>query len=297
MSTILKESSNRLSKSGKLWRAVLITPGQGSSGKYAEAMLKEHGPKAFPAGSHSYVDHPDEQNPTRSPKNLMAVLATDAFYEENVGLVADLEIMPHWADFVEAVAPYTGLSIFAAGEKDDDDNVTELIESRQNSVDLVSYAGRGGSLAEKLYESAVADFAKDSAPVVEQSKENERKSQMEIEELAEKVELLAESLAALATSLVPVIESLKPVEIPEVDPTAAVKVAYEKAIEAALPEKLRKVVVAAVEADAEADIDALIKDQTDLIASLKESFVESVGFVREAAPVTDVSSVIPGSWK
>jgi hypothetical protein len=71
--------------------------------------------------------------------------------------------MPHWKDFVEAVAPHTGLSIYAMGEGDRNDDgeiiVESLVPNVQNSVDLVSYAGRPGSgLAEKLYESALAKF-------------------------------------------------------------------------------------------------------------------------------------------
>jgi hypothetical protein len=167
-STLFTESAVAPVKKGNNWRAVLITPGKGSSGVYSEDVLKEHGPKAFPRGTHSYVDHPVSEGEVRSPKNLMGVLAEDAYYEDGVGLVAELQIMPHWKDFVEAVAPHTGLSIYAMGEGDRNDDgeviVESLVPNVQNSVDLVSYAGRPGSgLAEKLYESALAKF-KEAAP-------------------------------------------------------------------------------------------------------------------------------------
>jgi hypothetical protein len=157
-------------KSGNNWRAVLITPGKGSSGVYTEAMLKEYGPKAFKKGTHSYVDHPRSEEDIRSPKNLIGVLAEDARYEEGVGLVAELEVMPHWKEFVEAVAPHTGLSIYAMGEgnyNDDGEVVVEnLIPHTQNSVDLVSYPGRPGSEAwpTSLYEAAVAMVAQEDLP-------------------------------------------------------------------------------------------------------------------------------------
>ena len=162
-STLFTESAVAPVKKGNNWRAVLITPGKGSSGVYSESVLKEDGPKAFPRGTHSYVDHPVSEGEVRSPKNLMGVLAEDAYYEDGVGLVADLQIMPHWKDFVEAVAPHTGLSIYAMGEGERNDDgeviVESLVPNVQNSVDLVSYAGRPGSgLAEKLYESALAKF-------------------------------------------------------------------------------------------------------------------------------------------
>lgn len=161
MAQLLTESSSAPEKVGNRWRAVLITPGKGSSGVYTESMLREFGPKAFVKGTHSYVDHPRSEEDIRSPKNLIGVLAEDARYEEGVGLVGELDIMPHWKEFVEAVAPHTGLSIYAMGEGNYNDNgdvvVENLIPHTQNSVDLVSYPGRPGSkLADKLYEAAVA---------------------------------------------------------------------------------------------------------------------------------------------
>jgi predicted DNA-binding protein YlxM (UPF0122 family) len=161
MAQLLTESSSAPEKVGNKWRAVLITPGKGSSGIYTEETLREFGPQAFVKGTHSYVDHPRSEEDIRSPKNLIGVLAEDARYEDGVGLVAELEIMPHWKEFVEAVAPHTGLSIYAMGEgnyNDDGEVVVEnLIPHTQNSVDLVSYPGRPGSkLADKLYEAAIA---------------------------------------------------------------------------------------------------------------------------------------------
>jgi hypothetical protein len=161
MTTLFTESALAPVKVGNTWRAILITPGRGSSGVYTESMLKEHGAKAFPKGTHSYVDHPVSEGEIRSPKNLMGVLAQDAYYEDGIGLVAELKVMPHWKEFVEAVAPHTGLSIYAMGEGTQNERgeivVESLVPHTQNSVDLVSYAGRPGSkLAERLYEAAVA---------------------------------------------------------------------------------------------------------------------------------------------
>lgn len=162
MKNKVRESSSKLQKSSGLWEAVLITPGQGSSGFYSEEMLREYGPKAFPKGSHSYVDHPKDANDVRSPKNIMGVLAEDAVYEDGRGLVGKIEVMPHWSEFVEAVAPHTGLSIYALseGEMDDSDNyiVEALVPDTFNTVDLVSYAGRGGSLVGAVGESAARDI-------------------------------------------------------------------------------------------------------------------------------------------
>lgn len=193
MSKLLTESSSAPVKSGNLWRAVLITPGKGSSGIYTERMLRESGPKAFVKGTHSYVDHPRDDGDVRSPKNLIGVLAEDAHYEDGVGLVAELSIMPHWKEFVEAVAPHTGLSIYAMGDGDhneDGDVVVEtLMPHVQNSVDLVSYPGRAGSkLAQKLYEEAISMINSESYHYDDDDEKKKKKRKMEAKpgELAEK---------------------------------------------------------------------------------------------------------------
>lgn len=189
MAQLLTESSSAPQKVGNKWRAVLITPGKGSSGIYTEETLREFGPQAFVKGTHSYVDHPRSEEDIRSPKNLIGVLAEDARYEDGVGLVAELEIMPHWKEFVEAVAPHTGLSIYAMGEgnyNDDGEVVVEsLVPHTQNSVDLVSYPGRPGSkLADKLYEQAIS-MATESYHD-DDEKKKKRKKEAEPGELREK---------------------------------------------------------------------------------------------------------------
>jgi hypothetical protein len=192
MAKLLSESGSAPVKSGNNWRAVLITPGKGSSGVYTEEMLKTYGPEAFKKGTHSYVDHPRDESDIRSPKNIIGVLAEDAQYEEGVGLVAEISIMPHWREFVEAVAPHTGLSIYAMGEgnyNDDGDVVVEnLIPHVQNSVDLVSYPGRPGSkLADKLYEQAISmAFEAYSYDDDDEKKKKKRKKEAEPGELREK---------------------------------------------------------------------------------------------------------------
>ena len=193
MPQLLTESSSAPVKSGNNWRAVLITPGKGSSGVYTEEMLKQYGPEAFKKGTHSYVDHPRDESDIRSPKNLIGVLAEDARYEEGVGLVGELSIMPHWKEFVEAVAPHTGLSIYAMGEgnySDDGEVVVEnLVPHVQNSVDLVSYPGRPGSkLADKLYEAAISMVSSESYHTddEDEKKKKKRKAEAEPGELKEK---------------------------------------------------------------------------------------------------------------
>lgn len=150
--TFLRESApSSLERVGKRWRAVLAVPGEGSSGVYSEDVLREYGPTALAAGAKAFIGHDD----SRSPKDMIGVYPDGAEYVDGVGLVGELEVFPHWADFVEHVGPHAGLSIYMMGEVDSDGQVTKLLPDRMNGVDLVSYPGLEGSgLVEKLYEEA-----------------------------------------------------------------------------------------------------------------------------------------------
>jgi len=295
MANLFTESSSAPIKSGNNWRAVLITPGKGSSGVYTEAMLKEYGPKAFKKGTHSYVDHPRSEEDIRSPKNLIGVLAEDARYEKGVGLVAELEVMPHWKEFVEAVAPHTGLSIYAMGEgnyNDDGEVVVEnLIPHTQNSVDLVSYPGRSGSrLADKLYEAAISMIAAEenteenepeegeeaSAPMsgkegtaaktAAATESNKKEEHMELKELSDQLaELPNVVAAAVAEALAPAVETEEKEEID----VAAVA---EAMVEADLPEVSRKAVYESLRAGA--DLAESIESQKAFVESVKSHFKE-----------------------
>lgn len=150
--TFLRESApSSLERVGKRWRAVLAVPGEGSSGVYSEDVLRDFGPSALAPGAKAFIGHDD----SRSPKDMIGVYPEGAEYVDGVGLVGELEVFPHWADFVEHVGPHAGLSIYMMGEVDDDGRVTKLLPDRMNGVDLVSYPGLEGSgLVEKLYEEA-----------------------------------------------------------------------------------------------------------------------------------------------
>jgi hypothetical protein len=287
MSKLLTENAIAPTKTAAgTWRAVLITPGKGSSGIYTETMLAESGPTAFPKGTHSYVDHPTFEGDIRSPKNLMGVLAEDAYYEDGVGLVAELQVMPHWKDFVEAVAPHTGLSIYAMGQGDynaDGELVVEsLTPNTQNSVDLVSYAGRAGSgLAEKLYESALAAF--DSSKVAATAE-----TVSPIEEGMPNMDEVKEMFAELDAKFTALMETLTPAEVEadekeEVDVTAVAETIAEAMVAANLPEVSRKAVYESLRNGV--DVTVAIEGQ--------KAFVESVtAHIKETAKVNAVDTVI-----
>lgn len=274
--TLLRESvSGTLAKSGKRWKAVLAVPGQGSSGYYSESVLREYGPAALAPGAKAFVEH----NPERPVRDMIGVYPEGAYYEEGVGLVGELEVFPHWADFVEAVAPHTGMSIYMMGESDADGNVTALIPDRQNGVDLVSYPGLEGSqIIEKLYESARA-ASHDGTSTEVTPEIHSKDNKMEIEALAAKVDTLAESLNALLGKFDTLAESLKPAEVvaEETDLAAVV----EAAVEAGLPRESRDVVVESVKAGAKPD--EAIATQKALVESIRKSLTEAQAEVEAPA--------------
>lgn len=195
-------SSPEVTKDGR-WRAVLITPGQGSSGFYSESMLREYAPLAFKKGAKSFVTHNRTENGEPDPFRMWGFLAEDAYYEDGVGVVGEMEILSSWREKVEEIAPHVALSAYVLGETDSEGNVTALLEDGQNGVDMVVYPGRPGSgLVEKLYESMI----REKTPV-EASAGNERKETLV--ELKDIKEALEESNKALVASL---IEALKPAE-------------------------------------------------------------------------------------
>lgn len=263
MSTqLLRESvSGALVQKGKRWKGILARPGQGSSGYYSEDVLKEYGPKALAPGAKAFVEH----NPERPVRDMIGVYPDGAYYEEGVGLVGELEVFPHWSEFVEAVAPHTGLSIYMMGESDPEGNVTALIPDRQNGVDLVSYPGLEGSkIIEKLYESAKA--ASDNGTSNENATTHSKESSMEIKELAEKVDKLTESVNSLVSGITVLQESLTPKETEgEIDLAAVV----DAVAEADLPRELRAVVIESVKSGIA--VEDAIKSQVALVESIRKS--------------------------
>lgn len=136
----------------------LITPGWGSSGYYSAPVLENAAAdKVWPAGTHAYFDHPseseDRDRPERSVRDLVMVLAEDAYVGEGGGLVAEANVIGPYRDlvtdpvFMEAV----GMSIRASADRTIGEAegrkgmiVTQLVEGI--SVDIVTHAGRGGRI-------------------------------------------------------------------------------------------------------------------------------------------------------
>lgn len=205
----MHESASTLTKSGNRWKAVLAKGNQqGSSGYYSEDVLREYGPQALAPGAKAFINH----DAARNPKDMIGVYPDGAHYEEGVGLVGELEVFPHWKEFVETVGPHAGLSIYMMGESDDEGNITSLIPDRQNGVDLVSYPGLDGSgLVEKLYESAHAASEQEPGVTSAQEKRNKHMEE-EIKALRAQIEALATALTSFITESKTAAETAQKVE-------------------------------------------------------------------------------------
>lgn len=185
-----------------LWRAVVLTPGVGSSGNWLEETVRRDGPRVLRKGARCFVTHNRKENGEPDPFSMWATLASDSYYEEGTGLVADIQVLDSWISKVEEVAPHTALSVFLMGESDEHGNITAILEDVQNGVDMVVYPGREGSaLVEKLYESARMDSEKN--PTVKKAAESEDTkglSEMEIKDVSDKVDALDAKIDSLLVS-------------------------------------------------------------------------------------------------
>jgi len=139
----------------------LIAPGWGASGYYSADVLREDGPSAWPAGTHMYLDHPTEsgarERPERSVRDLAAVTVSNPEFRENgvagPGLYARASVLPQYSEVIDALAPYIGVSIRAAGSFKEGEAegksgrvITKIVKSDFGSVDFVTKPGAGGKV-------------------------------------------------------------------------------------------------------------------------------------------------------
>lgn len=281
--TLLVESTSTPVSTGQgRWKAVLITPGQGTSGFYSEEMLREYGPTALRKGAKSFVTHNRLENGEPDPFSMWGFLAEDASYEDGVGLVGEIEVLGSWQDKVAEIAPHTALSIYAMGEADSNGVVTKLIPDVQNGVDLVSYPGRPGSgLVEKLREAMAS--ANGSATADADSKERE-KNMDEIKALIESFAKTATerfvALEAKVDSLVSLSESAAAAEQETADAFEVADEVSEAVIEAKLPKQGRARVLEAVKAGT--SVADAVKAESEYVKAI----AESLGKPAAAEPVT-----------
>lgn len=141
----------------------IIQAGWGSSGYYPADVLKRDGAKAFPAGTHMYLDHPTAQEardlPERSVSKLAGKTLSDARWIENhphgAGLYAEVEIKPSVRNDLDAIAQDIGTSIMASGtyelgEAEGKKGKIITAITQGDSIDFVTRAGAGGLIVPLL---------------------------------------------------------------------------------------------------------------------------------------------------
>lgn len=153
----------------------LIKAGWSLNGNYyPAAVLRRDGPKAWPAGTQSFVDHAtdeeDEQRPAGSITRLAAVQTTDARWDKDRNaLVAEVRLFQPWRQPLTDMAGHIGMSIRAwvtgqPGEAEGRQGfvVDGIPEGR--SVDFVTKPAAGGQIVSVL-ESAQAKPADEARNV------------------------------------------------------------------------------------------------------------------------------------
>ena len=251
----LKESAEFTEVKGGTARIRLIRAGQGSSGFYSPELLERCGSAAFPKGTFLYFNHKDPAG--RDIRDAFGATISETSYDaEDQSLWADADIFTTHREFISEIAKYADLSIEAAGEKDDDGNVTEILPNPFNAVALVPRGGREGKIAE-IMESA------EYGSVI--NNENQRKDAgMTPEDIQKIVEAL---VAAITPEFAKITEALKPADDQDKEVVQASDVA-EALIAANLPKSARTRVYSAVQTGTK--LEEAVKAEADYITELRE---------------------------
>lgn len=157
----------KIINSSGVMKALLITPGQGSTGYYSEGLLQKI-PSKFD-GAQVYWDHPtsseESSRPERSLRDLAGkILPGSCKWESDgtngAGIYGDVQVYKPYQEAVNELGPDIGMSIRARGKGKEslvNGKKTMVIESIDSvaSVDFVTLPGRGGKPLQ-LFEAARA---------------------------------------------------------------------------------------------------------------------------------------------
>ena len=144
----------------------VIGEGWGSSGYYSRDVLERDIPRAFPAGTHMYWNHPSmteaEERPERDLRDLAAVTINDPRWMEagpaGPGMYADARVFSGYRETVDEIAEHIGASIRGAGKVQQGEAAGKtgpIVEEISDglSVDFVTAPGAGGAIV-SIFESA-----------------------------------------------------------------------------------------------------------------------------------------------
>lgn len=246
-------------KSGNRWRVVVARPGKGSSGTYSEDLFRRDASKLIPPGAQSFINHGE-----RDPEKMIGVFPDGGYFDEaEKAVVAELQVFEHWKAWVEEVAPYVGMSLYAMGEADEDGNVVAIHEDAYNGADLVARAGLSGSkIADKLYEAAVSAGS-------EQTKATAALERKDNEQMDEKV---IEALEALTAQVSELVASKKNAEAAEAQAQADAE--------------------AIAEAVASFQAAVVAVDEADLLAPQKAEILEAAKSGADVAPLIESAKAV-----
>ena len=257
----------------------LITPGQGSSAYYTEEVIRTYAPAALPKGTHVYLDHLKEGE-SRSPEKLLGYLTEDTTVDEEGRAVNRFKPLKKHREWIEDIAPLVGFSISVRGtgsEGEIDGKKTLIAESLEphvtNTVDIVSYAGRGGKFLESYLEVANQH---DRTPSDEEAGSMEGNESMTDEQM----EKLAQSIsAALAPKLEAIEGLLTPAEVEnddaEKDRVAAIEAV--RAVESAdVSDETKASLIEGIKRG-NYDVQAEIEKEQRLRESIRAELAEKLG--------------------
>ena len=214
MSNLIREASGEIAPTtGGRYRIKIIDAGVGSSGYYSREVLQRDGPLAFPKGTKLFANHPtaseEWEQPERDVTKIVGKTLEDAVYEDGA-LFAPVQFASWFSNVIDEFKDVLGVSIYAYAESEFGtvgDYTGELITSfppaghpNPNSADIVTMAGRGGAILERITESFKRKES-GKTPQVSSAEENEEKRGAKVDkELLEALAKISEKLdAALAT--------------------------------------------------------------------------------------------------
>ena len=283
----------------------------GSSGFYPADVIKRDGPQIFRKGTPMFLDHqtPEQREllPFGSVDTYAAELAEDAYFVENDGLYADVEVFEHQAAKIKSLANRIGISIRAkavtepgtiAGKRVP--IIQQITEAR--SVDFVMRPGAGGKIV-SILESAVEESSETS---INQDGEN-----MELKDIVEGVTAAIDAkfgarLTALEESAEKAAKAAEAEESAknEVDPNAKALEIAEAFVDSTLDAEGRKRVLAIHKASGD-DLAKLIEAEEAYVKSHAANAVETEGVEESANSETEVEEgaknkiTVPtiGAWK
>ena len=221
-------------KSDGTYPVVIITEGEGSSGRYSADLLRRS-ENVF-AGSASFLNHPiDPSKPHLRDVNSIAGRLGQTYLGEDKGKVAilsDFKPRKEYAEFVEEFSDVLALSIYcgAMGEVLEDGRLdVEAFDEEDpyRSVDIVVAAGRGGRFKRaeeslRAIENSLGLPAKDPGSTSAPGNPRER-------DTMEKEVLEAVVKAAIAEALAPVISFVTEQKAAADDAVAAAEAKAEAA--------------------------------------------------------------------